>query len=80
MIDSSLFRQLGMFDELYCAEAQDVDLCFSAIRLGRKVALIYAGRILHLENATRKTGEVHNSDRARFVRKWSMFYEAILKS
>ena len=80
MIESILFRQLGMFDELYCAEAQDVDLCFSAVRLGRKVGLIYAGKILHLENSTRKTGEVHNSDRARFVRKWAMFYEAILKS
>jgi len=80
MIESTMFRQLGMFDEFYCAEAQDVDLCFSAVRLGRKVGLIYAGKILHLENATRKTGEVHNSDRARFVRKWAMFYEAIIKS
>lgn len=80
MIESTLFHQLGMFDELYSAEAQDVDLCFRTIRLGKKVGLVHAGRILHLENATRDTGEANNADRARFVRKWAIFYEAILRS
>ncbi len=79
MIPSQLFVRCGLFDENFAAEAQDIDLCFKAVRLGGRCYMRYAGKIQHLENATRKKGEAHDKDRARFVRKWAGFYQAVLK-
>lgn len=75
LIRSSLFRDCGGFDERYSAEAQDVDLCIKAKRLGWNTKLVHVGKVIHIENATRTKGEENNQDRARFVRKWSGFYE-----
>ncbi len=78
LIRSDLFLNCGMFDIYYETEAQDIDLCFQARRLGYKIMLCYPGEIQHLENATRPKGEENYQDRARFVRKWAVFYSEIL--
>lgn len=78
LIRSDLFLSCGMFDTRYAAEAQDVDLCFQARRIGYNSLLCYPGEVQHLENATRPKGEENNQDRARFVRKWAVFYSEML--
>jgi GT2 family glycosyltransferase len=75
LIRSSLFRECGGFDERYSTEAQDVDLCLKAKRLGWNTKLVHVGKVIHIENATRPKGEENHQDRARFVRKWSGFYK-----
>lgn len=75
LIRSSLFRQCGGFDERYIAEAQDVDLCLKARRLGWSTQLAHVGKVIHIENATRAKGEENYQDRARFVRKWGGYCE-----
>jgi GT2 family glycosyltransferase len=78
LIRSDLFVSCGMFDIHYAAEIQDVDLCFQARRIGYNSILCYPGEVQHLENATRPKGEENNQDRARFVRKWAVFYSEML--
>ncbi|MEE9339962.1 MAG: glycosyltransferase [Methylococcaceae bacterium] len=78
LIGSDLFVSCGMFDTHYATEIQDVDLCFQARRIGYNSMLCYAGEVHHLENATRPKGEENNQDRARFVRKWAVFYSEML--
>ncbi len=78
LIRSALFQECGGFDERYETEAQDVDLCFKARRLGWATKLVHVGKATHIENATRKTGEKNKRDRARFIRSWSSFVEADL--
>lgn len=78
LIRSDLFVSCGMFDIQYEIEAQDIDLCFQARRLGYQSLLSYPGEVQHLENATRPKGEENNQDRARFVRKWAVFYSEMM--
>ncbi len=78
LVRSNLFLRCGMFDIQYETEAQDIDLCFQARRIGYKSMLCYPGEVQHLENATRPKGEENNQDRARFVRKWAVFYSEML--
>jgi GT2 family glycosyltransferase len=78
LIRSDLFVSCGMFDIQYETEAQDIDLCFQARRLGYQSLLCYPGEVQHLENATRPKGEENNQDRARFVRKWAVFYSEMM--
>lgn len=70
MIDAGLFRRCGGFDPGYDVEAQDVDLCLRAHRLGAASVLVSANRVLHLENATRPEGDEHPPDRRRLIRRW----------
>jgi GT2 family glycosyltransferase len=77
LIPSELFIRCGGFDQGYHAEAQDVDLCLKAKRLGKQAKLIELGKVLHIENATRKKGEENNQDRSRFIRKWKLFVDAV---
>ncbi len=78
MMSSNLFVACGYFDESYASEVQDVDLCFKAARCGFKTEIIYTGKIIHYENATRHKGDSNPRDRARFIRKWSMFEELLI--
>lgn len=73
LVDSRLFAELGGFDEAYHAECQDVALCLGARRLGYRIEVICAGRVLHLENATREKNSEDWRDRRRLVRKWASF-------
>ena len=77
MMKSSQFVSCDYFDESYEAEAQDVDLCLKACRVGKAVQLIYCGQVIHHENATRPRGEANQRDRSRFIRKWKTYQEAI---
>ncbi|MBY0429798.1 MAG: hypothetical protein K2Q10_01255, partial [Rhodospirillales bacterium] len=77
MIRSGLFEGLGGFEEAYAAEAQDVDLCLKARRLGQRTLLLQAGSILHLENATRPQGEENWADRRLFIRRWGSFIDTV---
>ncbi len=73
MMTAELFEQCAFFDESYEAEAQDVDLCLKAARLGLATEVVYVGEIIHYENGTRRKGEYNQRDRARFIRKWRSF-------
>jgi GT2 family glycosyltransferase len=77
MIDSDLFARIGGFDEAYEAECQDIDLCLRVRRLGVKCRVLDAGRLVHIENATRPKGEENWSDRALFLRRWSSYIETL---
>ena len=77
MIDSDLFARVGGFDEEYEAECQDIDLCLRVRRLGVKCRVLDAGRLVHIENATRPKGEENWSDRALFLRRWSSYIETL---
>lgn len=70
-IPTRVFCRLGGFDGAYAAECQDADLCYQVRRLGLRVEVVDAGRILHLENATRPKGEEHWDDRRLLQRRWS---------
>ena len=74
---SALFADVGGFDEAYRTECQDVALCLAMRRRGFEMAVINAGRIVHLENATRPTGSEDWQDRQRFVRKWASFMDMV---
>lgn len=76
MIRSALFREIGGFDEAYRTECQDVALCLAARRLGQGIAILNAGHVLHLENATRPKGSEDWADRQLFMRRWGAFIEA----
>ncbi len=77
MIRTELFARLGGFDEHYSAEAQDVDLCLAARRLGQEVVVVDAGPVVHIENATRERGEESWPDRRLFIRRWGSYIEAV---
>ena len=77
MMPSALFVDIGGFDEAYRTECQDVALCLAARRRGFGSEIMHAGKIIHLENATRPQGSEDWQDRQRFVRKWRGFMEAI---
>ena len=74
---SALFADVGGFDEVYRTECQDIALCLAMRRRGFKMAVINAGRIIHLENATRPAGSEDWHDRQRFVRKWASFMDMV---
>ena len=76
MIRSDLFRAVGGFDENYRTECQDVALCLAVQRLGRRIAIVNAGKVLHLENATRPKGSEDWADRQLFMRQWGAFIDA----
>ena len=76
MIDASLWQRAGGFDESYAKECQDVDLCLAAQRLGARLKVLDLGKVIHLENATRPTGEESWEDRRLLMRRWQSFIEA----
>jgi GT2 family glycosyltransferase len=76
MIRRDVFELAGMFDEGYASECQDVALCLSVHRLGRRIGLVGLGHVVHLENATRPKGEENWVDRQRYLRHWSSYIEA----
>jgi GT2 family glycosyltransferase len=76
MIRSALFARIGGFDEAYAREAQDIDLCLCAGRLGQRTTLMNVGHLIHIENATRPKGEADTADRALFLRRWFSYLEA----
>lgn len=78
MISSQLFGDLGGFDEAYEGEAQDVDLCLAAHRAGEPVRVLDIGPLVHLENATRTTGEEHWQDRRLLMRRWESYLRGLL--
>ena len=77
MVRSELFAKVGGFDEVYQAECQDVDLCLRLKRLGYDIQIGDFGRLVHLENATRPTGEENWEDRALYMRRWSGFVSTL---
>ena len=77
MVRSELFANVGGFDELYQAECQDVDLCLKLKRLGYDIQIGDFGRLVHLENATRPTGEENWQDRSLYMRRWSGFVSTL---
>ena len=77
MVRSGLFAQVGGFDEAYQAECQDVDLCLRLKRLGYDIQIGDFGRLVHLENATRPTGEENWEDRSLYMRRWSGFVSTL---
>lgn len=77
MMDSDLFARAGGFDAAYEAECQDIDLCLRVRRLGVGCRVLDAGRLVHIENATRPKGEENWSDRALFLRRWSSYIETL---
>ena len=77
MVRSELFANVGGFDELYQAECQDVDLCLKFKRLGYDIQIGDFGRLVHLENATRPTGEENWEDRSLYMRRWSGFVSTL---
>lgn len=76
MMRHALFAQAGWMDEGYRAECQDIALCLAADRFGYESHIVNAGRVLHLENATRPKGEENWPDRQRFLRHWGAYIEA----
>ena len=77
MVRSELFAKVGGFDEAYQAECQDVDLCLRLKRLGYDIQIGDFGRLVHLENATRPTGEENWEDRSLYMRRWSGFVSTL---
>ena len=77
MIPADLFSSVGGFDEGYAKECQDVDLCLKVLRVGRRIEVGSLGHLVHLENATRTTGEEDWPDRALFLRRWGSFVETL---
>jgi len=77
MVRSELFAKVGGFDEVYQAECQDVDLCLKLKRLGYDIQIGDFGRLVHLENATRPTGEENWEDRSLYMRRWSGFVSTL---
>lgn len=77
MMRTEEFERLGGFDEVYLAECQDVDLCLKARRAGRQIGMVDSGPLVHLENATRPTGEENWHDRQIFIRRWNSLVEML---
>ena len=76
MVRSELFAAVNGFNEDYEAECQDVELCLEFSRLGQQTMILDCGRLTHLENATRPTGEENWADRRLFMRTWTSYIEA----
>src|SRR5438067_3933785 len=56
MIKSSLFKQLGKFDEYYCPlYYEDTDLCFKVRQLGYRTVVQPASEVIHFEGASAGT-------------------------
>src|SRR5205823_10814562 len=56
MIKSSLFKQLGKFDEYYCPlYYEDTDLCFKVRKLGYRTVVQPASEVIHFEGASAGT-------------------------
>ncbi len=76
MVRSAEFANVNGFNESYQAECQDVELCLEFARRGFETHLVDTGSLVHLENATRPTGEENWPDRRLFMRSWASFIEA----
>src|SRR5947209_13329854 len=56
MIKSSLFKQLGKFDQYYCPlYYEDTDLCFKVRQLGYRTVVQPASEVIHAEGASART-------------------------
>lgn len=53
-IKSSLFKELGGFDDRYFAHMEEIDLCWRAKNLGHKVYYIAKSEVFHLGGGTMK--------------------------
>lgn len=76
MVRSRLWHLVGGLDEAFEREAQDIDFCLRVQRLGHQIRMVDAGRVTHIENATRAKGEESWEDRRLFMRRWQSFVEA----
>jgi len=76
MVRSAEFANVNGFNENYQAECQDVELCLEFARKGYETYVVDTGSLVHLENATRPTGEENWPDRRLFMRSWASFIEA----
>lgn len=76
MVRSAEFANVNGFNENYQAECQDVELCLEFARRGYVTHVVDTGSLVHLENATRPTGEENWPDRRLFMRSWASFIEA----
>ncbi len=76
MVRSEVFAKVNGFNESYQAECQDVELCLEFARRGYETHVLDTGPLVHLENATRPSGEENWSDRRLFMRSWASFIEA----
>ena len=76
MVRSQDFAEVNGFNERYMAECQDVELCLEFARRGSSIRILDCGNLVHLENATRPSGEENWLDRRLFMRNWSSFIEA----
>jgi GT2 family glycosyltransferase len=77
MTSAESYSLVGGFDERYIAECQDVDLCLKFRRLNIPTVIADLGKLVHLENATRATGEENWDDRSLYIRRWSSFVETL---
>ncbi len=75
-VRSKDFAEVNGFNERYQAECQDVELCLEFSRRGSEIRILDCGNLVHLENATRPSGEENWMDRRLFMRNWSSFIEA----
>jgi len=71
-----LWQRLGGLDEAFTREAQDVDYCLAARRLGATVRVLDAGRVVHVESATRPAVDHDPNDRNLLLRRWRSFLAA----
>ncbi len=76
MVRSAEFANVNGFNESYQAECQDVELCLEFARRGYVTRVVDTGSLVHLENATRPSGEENWPDRRLFMRSWASFIEA----
>lgn len=76
MIRTDLWIDLDGLDDAFEREAQDVDLCLRAARLGWDVEVLDCGPLVHEENGTRPKGEEWWADRRLFLRRWLSYLEA----
>jgi GT2 family glycosyltransferase len=70
MIRSSLFTQLGGFDEGFANGWEDVDLCLRAWCAGARVRYEPAAVFEHLESATVGREHDHARNERRFIERW----------
>lgn len=76
MVDASLFKELGGFDETYApAYYEETDLCMQIRQAGYKVIFQPAAKLIHYEfgssGSTFWALNLQTTNREKFARKWS---------
>jgi len=73
MVSRELFSELGGFDEAFCSEFGDVDLCLRAIERGRRVVWTPHAVLTHHERSSLPM-DVNRDDLELFAERWSSRY------